>query len=248
MKNCLTTICLIFVSLASYPAAQAGDGFPPFGAWAYGSGTPSSVHVRTSHFPHRTVYSARYGWGGYGNLGYVATPRIHHASFYRPIYRHHHWAYRPSLIYSSYYVPSYYSVAPAFYSPSIYYSNFAPTVIPTLAPLCTTLPYSVSQTDLSDIGFFISDASPRAKPSATIERTLEAADAIMQAGGYREAAVAYAQLSQRYGDSHQLLGRRFVAQLLSGDVEQALVIAETARLMGFEFRRSDLPRVRWRAY
>jgi hypothetical protein len=73
------------------------------------------------------------------------------------------------------------------------------------------------------------------------EEILNAADDIFRAGGYREAATAYAQLTVRYGASELLYTRRFLAQVASGDVEQAIVVASTAELSGMQIDRSTLP-------
>lgn len=71
---------------------------------------------------------------------------------------------------------------------------------------------------------------------------LDAADAIFRAGGYREAATAYAQIATRYGMTNALFTRRFVAQVAAGDVEQAAVIAASAKLDGHNIQAADLPR------
>lgn len=73
------------------------------------------------------------------------------------------------------------------------------------------------------------------------EEILNAADDIFRAGGYREAATAYAQLTVRYGPSELLYTRRFLAQVASGDVEQAIVVASTAELAGMQIGRNTLP-------
>ncbi len=73
------------------------------------------------------------------------------------------------------------------------------------------------------------------------EEMLNAADDILRAGGYREAATAYAQLTVRYGSSELLYTRRFLAQVASGDVEQAIVVASSAELAGMQLARSTLP-------
>lgn len=70
---------------------------------------------------------------------------------------------------------------------------------------------------------------------------LAAADAILQAGGYRQAATAYAQLNVRYGSSNEIFTRRFVAQVASGDHNQAAVILASAQAAGFQLQASDLP-------
>jgi len=66
---------------------------------------------------------------------------------------------------------------------------------------------------------------------------LAAADAIFQAGGYRQAATAYAQLHVRYGSSDQIFERRFVAQVACGDYDQAAVVLASAQGAGFPIER-----------
>ncbi len=73
------------------------------------------------------------------------------------------------------------------------------------------------------------------------EELLEAADNIFRAGGYREAARAYAQLTVKFGTSDLLCTRRFLAQMASGDLEQAVVVVSSAELAGSNLKRSTLP-------
>ncbi len=70
---------------------------------------------------------------------------------------------------------------------------------------------------------------------------LQSADAILAAGGYREAAQAYAQLFVRYGASDRLNLRRFIAQVASGDYEQAAVIVDLAMASGSDLQNVPLP-------
>lgn len=73
------------------------------------------------------------------------------------------------------------------------------------------------------------------------DRLLAAADAILKAGGSRQAAAAYAQLQVRYGPSDMIFGRRFIAQVDSDDLNQALVVLESAMAAGYRIRREDVP-------
>lgn len=70
---------------------------------------------------------------------------------------------------------------------------------------------------------------------------LAAADALLQAGGYREAATAYAQLNVRYGSNNEIFTRRFVAQIAAGDIRQAAIVLASAQAAGFPLQPSDLP-------
>lgn len=74
------------------------------------------------------------------------------------------------------------------------------------------------------------------------EELLAAADAILEAGGYRQAAQAYAQIVVKHGNSDRLVTRRFIAQVANGDYEQAAVVVELAVANGNQIDRSDLPK------
>lgn len=76
--------------------------------------------------------------------------------------------------------------------------------------------------------------------SAPVE-LLAAADAILSAGGYRQAAQAYAQLVVKYGNSDRLVTRRFIAQVANGDYDQAAVVVELAMANGNQIERADVP-------
>ncbi len=71
---------------------------------------------------------------------------------------------------------------------------------------------------------------------------VEIADAILAAGGYRQAAQAYAQLVVKYGNSDRLVTRRFIAQVANGDYEQAAVVVDLALANGNRLDRADLPK------
>ena len=82
---------------------------------------------------------------------------------------------------------------------------------------------------------------PTVSAKAIPDDLLAAADAIMQAGGYRQAGAAYAALNIRYGSSDLIFGRRFIAQVASGDLEQAAVVLASARAAGFQLNPQELP-------
>ncbi len=86
----------------------------------------------------------------------------------------------------------------------------------------------------------ISSSNP-AFDSAPAE-LVEIADAILAAGGYRQAAQAYAQLVVKYGNSDRLVTRRFIAQVANGDYEQAAVVVDLAIANGNRLGRGDLPK------
>lgn len=70
---------------------------------------------------------------------------------------------------------------------------------------------------------------------------LAAADAIFSAGGFRDAAQAYARLSVRYGVDDVLSTRRFVALVACGDCEQAAVVTESSAAANLFFDATHLP-------
>ncbi len=266
----VSVVLLLGAGLLPTKPVQAGDGWPPFGAWAYGSGR-SAVYV--GH--HR------------GHIGHFG----HFRHFHRPrVYGFSSVAYWPSTFYYGAY-PSYanYYVRPSY---SFVYSNYgcgwpvvyqsfslpvitpvysAPVVVPSFSPVCATVdvapvsqlasvqPRQLPLPDLKPSSLMQNAAlqptnldRPRQKvqfvstalatgPQTVPADMLEAADSILRAGGYREAATAYAQLSVRYGACDDLFVRRFVAQVASADFEQAKVIAASAQLAGFHLQRSNLP-------
>ena len=306
-------VCSAVVVFGGTPA-NAGDGFPPNGAWVYGSRPYGSVRSRATYWPRSTVYRTHYsGWGGYGNLGYsnVGYGRVHYGSMTRVrsglnywphvsvptrYYHHvHHYRHYPVSYYGyggygygyglPYYVYSPFAYSPFGYSrigysgislstyggfglytsfsfPSIYYSSYRVPTLPycrSSYPVVIPWSYSVQSPVLySGADCTASSATPPvtysvSKPTVDSVETsvvqsdavpaelIDAADAIFRAGGYREAATAYARLSVRYGSSSRLYGRRFIAQLASGEMSQAIVVSASAHLSGSELTRADLP-------
>ncbi len=77
--------------------------------------------------------------------------------------------------------------------------------------------------------------------SSTPTELMEAADAILQVGGYAEAARAYAQLAVQFGESSDLYARRFVARVAEGDYAQATVIMGLMDANGISMGVSNLP-------
>ena len=314
IRNCIACAGFAALALLLNPA-RAGDGFPPFGAWAYGTGT-SAYHGRHPHWHghhshwrhfhrhhshwhhpyryHRGFYPAPWTFSSAASPFFAIRVRTHHYGFYHPYY------------YPLYYPAAPYIVSRATYqaSPDIYFSSgwnvaAARDNLGTVAdcgctPICTgecgltvstsgssALPEgTLSPADLSFSGV----ANDRVLPGEAVlgnkEATLsgvepvladelplppvafssrvayspelpvmqsslrgqliDAADAILKAGGFREAATAYAQLSIRYGQSPDLLVRRFVANVLARDFEQAEVIISLVRLAEQDMLVADL--------
>jgi hypothetical protein len=291
LKNLVLTVTLgLACNLVGATPAHAWHGFPPFGAWAYGTRGPG---WSTHHFSTRTTwggvyrshYSAsRFGsWYGYGwNAPLVSTPFcppvIHRpiAVYRAPVVSY--WSvsnYWPSTVWGyndcwGYANP--YPIVPSWYLPSYpvsYGAYVAPIYTPVINPVgvsvhsvgwplanSTTTPTATGRGVLRQPAAtaptrYIAQASaaslePHRVTPVTVStpvpaELLDAADRILRAGGYREAAAAYARLTARYGSNPQLLGRRFVSQVLARDFEQAAVIAASARLLEQPLEQSWLP-------
>lgn len=135
------------------------------------------------------------------------------------------------------------------YRPStFYYYDALPNWCPPVdcsSPSVPSYPINYPTTDYgvgADSGYQVSTTTPALGADAEPPRELlEAADAILQAGGYRQAATAYAKLQVRYGSSHTVFARRYIAQILSGDLAQAGVVLASADAAGFSIDRSALP-------
>ena len=135
------------------------------------------------------------------------------------------------------------------------YSSLKPVASPTATYTlrnASTTQYAVPDTSVSANGAsrYVS-AGTASAPSVDIagvvtkdipDELLQSADAILAAGGYREAAQAYAQLALRYGSSDALAMRRFIAQVAGGNYEQAAVIIDLALATGSNLQDISLPR------
>ncbi|RMF40648.1 MAG: hypothetical protein D6753_11260 [Planctomycetota bacterium] len=96
-----------------------------------------------------------------------------------------------------------------------------------LPPFLGTDPPEPSTPDQPDLSPSAEEL-PAPTPTEVPIDLMVTADQILAAGGYRQAATAYAQLSLRYGDRPELLLRRFVAQALAGEWESAEVVVSVA--------------------
>lgn len=269
MSSKVRLFILVIASIGCFlPQSRcAADGFPPLGAWAYGSGSGFSNHrglggYRTSFYGHSYWPSAGVGYAvarpyarhhgfrsgcfsGYSSYSYYSS---YHAI---PSYR---FAYYPSYSYTqcAYYPPIF---APQFYATPCYTSFSLPVVVPQQVFVPNFL--SVQTATPTYTTSLLSSTSPTTSPwktqasqlistqgshsEAIPVELLSAADAIFRAGGYREAATAYARLSVKYGSSDLLLTRRFIAQVASRDLVQAGLVAASAELAGARLDRSSLP-------
>lgn len=192
-----------------------------------------------------SLWASSYGWGGYRGLGYS---RVTYSGWgYRG------WHMRPvgyTSFYANYYLPmtiyprvAYYAPSAAYYVPTYSEPSYClPTAfdyepaavipsdyIPAYCDTCDMVSESGAGSGLP-LGSEASDGIPA--------ELLASADAIFQAGGYQQAAAAYAQLHVRYGSSNLIFGRRFVAQVASGDYDQAAVVLVSAQGAGFPIDRS----------
>lgn len=230
----------LIASFLAGSQASAWHGYPPYGAWVYGSG-PSYV-ART-----RTVYRARpafpLGWGR------VYSTRVSYGIHYRPYIRPYYVFPR----YTYYYTPVRVvrPVLPVIVAPTCVTPTYAVgySIAANAAKQPASVSYLAAQNGYSSTnspiahklqrGLIAADTSVSSKLVATNtsiaqkaipSELLNAADAILEAGGFTAASKAYAELSVRYGSSHVLMGRRFVAQMAAGNLVQAETISELARL------------------
>ncbi len=267
----VTIVCGFLCLSAACNTSPAGWGFPTHGAWAYGSGCggygtsywgghhgwSTTSYYRTSYRSSLATTSWGHGLGRvrsfYPRTTWYATtlsiPTLR-ASFYYP----------RATVAPVYCAPTYHYL-PTYYQPTHYWA-------PTYSwPTCSTLPnYSVNYvnplclnalpahtgssvvlaahaTDSSQVGRLVTVDNPATQlvVNTIPPQLLATADAILQAGGYRQAATAYAQLHVRYGSSNAIFTRRFVAQIASGDFDQAAVVLASAQAAGFQLQPSELP-------
>lgn len=235
---------ILFASLFANSNASAWHGYPPFGAWVYGS-APS--YVARSRVVYRSRPTFPFGWGR------VYSTRVSYGLHYRPYVRPYYVFPRHTYFYTPV-VRVVRPVVPVFIAPTCITPTYS--VGFTVASKSTSLPAStaiastanlkanvfskmlgqtksnaVSAADTSFSSRLVSTNSKTVQTASPIpSELLKAADAILEAGGYTEASKAYAQLSVRYGSSHMLFGRRFVAQIAAGNLVQAEAILELARL------------------
>ncbi len=243
LRSAIIAWCFIGLTAVG-ESSSAGWGFPAYGAWAYGSDYGSFNSSYWAGYPrwsstsfYRTSYRNRAlsAWGHYSLTrvrscyprvtGYATTWSlpIVRTSFYYPL------PYIAPVYFAPvYYDPSYFVVPPTCYQPAVY-----------CAPDDGWTNYSV----LPDYSLNYNNSSSSTQPmvSEIPHELLAAADALLQAGGYREAATAYAQLNVRYGSNNEIFTRRFVAQIAAGDIRQAAIVLASAQAAGFPLQPSDLP-------
>lgn len=271
LKKILCCFALIACTTASQAKAWHGFGCNGFTGYGYGFGLnhqsfrPSIYNPGWSSYSRASFYSS-YGLGG---LGYASCwPRSSYYVSYRsfaPVFYTNYSYCAPTYFAPTYYVPSFYNsyytpyVSPVIYSS--YYSSFptcsaTPSVssLPVAAysvkkPVANSAPFRLASQPVppaiqpqAPVGRYVLAQATSAAMDSAPEDLIAAADAILAAGGFRQAAQAYAQIVVKHGNSDRLVTRRFVAQVANGDFEQAAVVVELAVANGNRINPSDLPR------
>lgn len=232
-------------------------GYGGLGYSSYGYGGLGYSSLGYGSCWPRASYHTNYR--SYAPVCYTNSWPIYYTSYYAPTY--YAPTYCAPMSYSTYYTPS---VTPVIYSN---YSGFPSCAV---SPSVNSFPvaaYSAKKPVLSSAAFRLASQpaqpanTPLAQPpvgryvlaqattsAATAaldtapEELMAAADAILAAGGYRQAAQAYAQIVVKFGNSDRLVTRRFIAQVANGDFDQAAVVSELAAANGNRLDRSDVPR------
>lgn len=288
----LTVSCLVLVLWFVGPLRNVdANGYPPFGAWAYGTDSPSVNVISTRTVFHASHYRTVGVWGSYGLASpvYFRSAHVDHPYAHALLHKHAYYsrwyatpwnayvATWPRIVYPAhfYYVApvTYYKVVPSICCPSpvcgVSNDPLAPTLSvshpslssssatlsgaagnsissPSIAPaqfLDTSFTAQSSEHLLAQISLSVSESDGQGLSTHRDDVPAElvaAADSILKAGGYEEAATAYARLAVRYGASPQLLTRRFLARVLSRDFDQAEVIASLASFSDFPLTAESL--------
>ncbi len=225
------------------------DGYQPWGGspWSTPWGASlSTVRTSVTYWPARITTRMRVRYPLVGTSWRARAIDVYApVSYVAPTYCWSNWpafAYVPPLV-----------AAPLYYAPP---HNCAPSIgAPTLDL------YGDAAAIGDDVQFIATEPSKTSSPAQLVETAagmttettaetlpasiLSAADAIFRAGGYRQAAVAYAQLHVRYGSSDTIFMRRFVAQIACGDLDQAAVVLASAQGAGFDVRRWQTEHSDW---
>lgn len=221
---------------------------------------PSIYNPGWSSYSRASFYGS-YGYGlGYGGWGYGVNygglwPRTSfYYRSYAPVYYTNYSYYTPTYYVPTYYVPTCTStyITPVIYSSG--YSGFtscattptvnAPTSYTVSKPVTSGIPLRLASQPIQSTaagGRFVAAQASNAALDTAPEELISAADAILAAGGYRQAAQAYAQIVVKYGNSDRLVTRRFIAQVANGDLEQAGVVVDLAIANGNQINMGDVP-------
>lgn len=253
----LTVVIALLGTLQNRAEAFWGHRHHHYHHGFYYGGYPSWGHSYTSlrigfGFPrYRSYYVSHYPTYSYSS--YYA-PSYYAPSYYAPTY------YCPPVYTSPIYVAPVYYSAPVYTAPVFYWptcsTNTTPAVadvgaiaavgavgpnagLPTAAktPAKGTLMVSTGKPTVNQVR----DATvPLVAPMPP--ELLKSADAIFNAGGYREAAAAYARLTVHYGNHDSLAVRRFVSLVASGQCDQAAVVVELASALDQHLTSDSLTR------
>ena len=234
---------------------------------SYSRASYSSYYGGIGYWP-RASYRFSYGYSPvYYSSFYSAWPSVYYSNYYPAAYyypTYYNTYYTPvvaPVIYSSFSLgfPTCSTTQPASVQPAgvvspvgSFTSSYA-----VKKPVTSGIPLRLASQPIQQqvqqaIGgrFVATDApasvvAPVSVPIATLDSApvelVAAADAILAAGGYRQAAQAYAALVVKYGNSDRLVTRRFIAQVANGDYEQAAVVVDLAAANGNQIDRADLP-------
>ena len=75
----------------------------------------------------------------------------------------------------------------------------------------------------------------------TRDKLIELVDQMVAAGGYAQAAKAYAEISVKFGTTSELLTRRYVALILNGDFGQAEVLVQLSQALDQPINADKIP-------
>ena len=237
---------------SSYGYGGLGYSSYGYGGLGYSSLGFGSCWPRASYQISYRSYALAY---------YTNSWPTYYSNYYTPTY--YAPTYCSPISYGSYYTPN---VAPVIYSN---YAGFPSCAVSPSVNSLPLAAYSAKKPVLSSnafrlasqpvqqaqpvqaplaqspVGRYVLAQTPSKAATAAIdtapEELMVAADAILAAGGYRQAAQAYAQIVVKYGNSDRLVTRRFIAQVANGDFEQAAVVIELAAANGNQIDRNDLP-------
>ena len=271
LKKILCCFALIASATLSQAQAWHGFGCNSYGFTGHGYGfglnhhsfSPSIYNPGWSSYSRASFYSS-YGYRGcWPRSSYYVSYRS-----YAPLYYSNYSYYAPACYTPAYYAPTYY--APVYYTPYVapviysnVYSGFPSCSVTPAAssspvstyavrkPVSNSVPFRLAsqpiqtsqpiQSNSAATGRYVLAQAPTSTLDTAPEDLIAAADAILAAGGYRQAAQAYAQIVLKHGNSDRLVTRRFIAQVANGDYEQAAVVVELAAANGNQISQSDVP-------
>lgn len=219
-------------------------GYP---SWGFSSLRYTSLSVGFGYPRYRSYYVSHY-------------PTYSYTSFYVPSYYVPTYYCPPVYTAPVYVAPVYYSApiysAPVYYAPTCSTNNISTSLVSNLTGMGSNdLPIMANRPAVADTPakntLMVSTgkvvvASPQSGSNAALSplpsELLKSADAIFGAGGYREAAAAYAKLTVHYGNHDSLAVRRFISLVASGQCDQAAVVVELASALDQQLTSDSLTR------